>query len=262
MASNIIPVVASPEAVEKKASRTLDRSSSVPLYVQLGEILRERIHSGEWKPNLKIPSEHELNREYGLSRMTVRQVLTTLVNEGLLFRVQGKGTYVAPGKISAKSPAYTGMRQQLEEAGYTTSTELIDATIEPAGSYLAEHLQLAEGEQVVKIARLRRAEDAPISIHISHVPLRLAPDLLDRDSASEQLCVILDREYDLTMGKVEETLESTRASTSEGKLLTINPGEPILLLRQKVSTPEGVPFEYTRILLRGDRIRLTYSYDM
>lgn len=255
-----IPMTVAPEQAESSADRTLDRSSAIPLYQQLGEILRSRIEAGEWEPNTKIPSEHELNREYGLSRMTVRQVLTSLVNEGLLFRVQGKGTYVAPGKISTKSPAYTGMRQQLEDAGYKTSTELIDASVEKADKHVASHLNIGVGDEVVSITRLRRVEDEPVSLHISHVPLALAPSLLEEDSESEQLCVILDREFDLVMGRVEETLESTRASRWEGEKLSINPGEPLLLLRQQVSTPTGTPFEYTRILLRGDRIRLSYSY--
>lgn len=260
MTPKIPMAVASP--AESAAPKTLDRTSAIPLYQQLGEILRSRIEAGEWSPNTKIPSEHELNREYGLSRMTVRQVLTSLVNEGLLFRVQGKGTYVAPGKISAKSPAYTGMRQQLEDAGYKTSTELVDASVGKADKHVASHLGIDAGDEVVTITRLRRVEDEPVSLHISSVPLGLAPSLLKEDSASEQLCVILDREYGLVMGHVEETLESTRASRWEGEKLSINPGEPLLLLRQQVSTPDGIPFEYTRILLRGDRIRLSYSYKL
>ena len=79
----------------------LERESAVPLYVQLEQILHTRITSGEWAPNQRIPSENELNRIYGLSRMTVRGVLTKLVNDGLLLRVPGKGTYVAPPKIDA-----------------------------------------------------------------------------------------------------------------------------------------------------------------
>lgn len=253
---------AAPPGVPSSTDKTLDRSSAIPLYQQLGEILRSRIEAGEWEPNTKIPSEHELNREYGLSRMTVRQVLTSLVNEGLLFRVQGKGTYVAPGKISTKSPAYTGMRQQLEDAGYKTSTELVEATLEKADRHSAGHLNITAGDDIVSITRLRRVEDEPVSLHISHVPLALAPSLLNEDPVSEQLCVILDREYGLVMSHVEETLESTRASRWEGELLSINLGEPLLLLRQQVSTPAGTPFEYTRILLRGDRIRLSYSYEL
>lgn len=108
----------------------LERESAVPLYLQLEEILIEKIKSGEWSPSHRIPSENELNRIFGLSRMTVRGVLTKLVNEGLLIRVPGKGTYVAPSaKISAVSPAYRGVREQLEALGYATSTELVSSDV-------------------------------------------------------------------------------------------------------------------------------------
>ena len=84
----------------------LHRDSSVPLYQQLEEILKGKIANGDWAPDQRIPSENELNRMFGLSRMTVRGVLTKLVNDGLLLRVAGKGTYVSPpAKISAVSPA-------------------------------------------------------------------------------------------------------------------------------------------------------------
>ena len=94
-------------------TEVLERDSAVPLYVQLEQILSSKITGGQWQPNQRIPSENELNRMYGLSRMTVRGVLTKMVNDGLLLRVPGKGTYVAPTKISAVSPAYRGIREQL-----------------------------------------------------------------------------------------------------------------------------------------------------
>src|SRR5690554_2568884 len=107
----------------------LQRDSAVPLYVQLEEILRAKIAAGEWQTDQRVPSENELNKMYGLSRMTARAVLTNLVNDGLLFRVPGKGTFLAPTKIDAVSPAYRGVREQLEAMGYETSTELLSVSL-------------------------------------------------------------------------------------------------------------------------------------
>ena len=91
----------------------LDRNNPKPLYAQFEDLLRSAIMAGEWETNHAIPSENELSRTYGLSRMTVRSVITQLVKEGLLFRVQGKGTFVAAPKITTRSPAYMGIREQL-----------------------------------------------------------------------------------------------------------------------------------------------------
>ena len=87
----------------------LEKNSPKPLYQQLKDILVDAIDSEKWKANEKIPSENELSSIYGLSRMTVRSVLTDLVKEGLLYRVQGKGTFVAE-KIVTVSPSYIGIR--------------------------------------------------------------------------------------------------------------------------------------------------------
>ena len=92
----------------------LEKNSPKPLYQQLKDILVDAIDSEKWKANEKIPSENELSCIYGLSRMTVRSVLTDLVKEGLLYRVQGKGTFVAE-KIVTVSPSYIGIREHLEK---------------------------------------------------------------------------------------------------------------------------------------------------
>ena len=103
----------------------LEKNSPKPLYQQLKDILVDAIDSEKWKANEKIPSENELSSIYGLSRMTVRSVLTDLVKEGLLYRVQGKGTFVAE-KIVTVSPSYIGIREQLEKMGYEVETRIVE----------------------------------------------------------------------------------------------------------------------------------------
>ena len=93
----------------------LDRSSSQPLYVQIRNILVSRLDSEQYRVNEQIPSEKTLCQEFGISRETLRSVLTELVREGRLYRVQGKGTFVAEPKITANAISYAGIRQQLEE---------------------------------------------------------------------------------------------------------------------------------------------------
>lgn len=241
----------------------LDRHGATPLYLQLARVLRERIDSGEWLAGQKIPSENELNRMYGISRMTARQVLATLVNEDLLFRVQGKGTFVAHRKISTRSPAYMGIREQLEGMGYAVQTEVIGHDVVPADSRVAESLRLTPGEPVHAIRRLRLLPDAePISIHTSYVPAALAPGLERQDLVTRQLCVVLESEHGLAMSKVDEMLESTLPSAQDAIDLRIPRSTPLLLLTHQISDPHSRLFEYSRILFRGDKIRLQFHYDL
>ncbi|MDR2379284.1 MAG: GntR family transcriptional regulator [Bifidobacteriaceae bacterium] len=242
--------------------QSLDRGSAVPIYVQLEDILSRRIASGEWRPNQRIPSENELTRMYGLSRMTARAVLNSMTNSGLLFRVPGKGTFVAPAKLAAVSPAYRGIREQLEEMGHTTTTELLRAGQERPPTAVREALSLGEDDDVYVIYRRRSAGGEPISLHTSFVPTRLAPGLDSRDLVGEQLCVVLRNEYGLDMSKVIERLEVVTAGSAEARLLATRRGHPLLLLVDTIRDQSGTPFEFSRILFRGDKVAVTFEHSV
>ncbi|MFT4217445.1 MAG: GntR family transcriptional regulator [Micropruina sp.] len=241
---------------------TLNRNSAVPLYLQLTEELRNKILSGEWQPEQRIPSENELNQIYSISRMTIRQVLGKLVDEGLVFRVHGKGTFVAQPKIATRSPSYHGVREQLEQQGYSTRTEMVSSGELEADARLARELDVPLGTPLSMVERLRYAGDTPISLHKSYVPMPLAPGLLDHDLAEKQLCQVLARDYGLDMAYVHETLESLNPSPAELSALRVRRGIPLLLLEQRIRDSSHRLFEYTRIKFRGDRIRLEFDYDL
>src|SRR6476620_234830 len=217
---------------------SLDRNGSTPLYIQLANVLREKIESGEWKPGQKIPSENELNRLYGVSRMTARQVLAQLVNEDLLFRVQGKGTFVAHRKISTRSPAYMGIREQLEGMGYAVATKVLANHIVRADERVARALRVMPGERMHEIRRLRLLpDDEPISLHVSYVPERLARHLDAEDLVARQLCVVLEEDHGLRMSKVNESLESALPTAQEARALKIRRTTPLLLLTHEIADP-------------------------
>jgi GntR family transcriptional regulator len=244
-----------------RMTQVLQRESPVPLYAQLEQILHTRITSGEWLPGQRIPSENELNRAYGLSRMTVRGVLTKLVGDGLLVRVPGKGTYVATPKINGVSPAYRGVREQLESLGYETSTRLVSVGRETPSSGVRERLALGEQDETYVIVRVRSVQGEPISLHRSYVPARLAPGLDGHDVVANQLCVVLEEHYGLPMKRVHEELEAVAVSTEDARHLGIRRGEPALQLQDVISDALSRPFEYSSIVFRGDRMRLRFDYD-
>ena len=238
----------------------LERSNPKPLYLQLTEIIREKIYGREWETNSPIPSENELSKIYGLSRMTVRSVITQFVSDGLLYRVPGKGTFVAEQKITAKSLSYAGIREQLEQMGYAISTQILSAEIVDAPRQIAENLALESGDPVYMIKRIRYIDKDPLSLHISYVPLKMCKGLDSAKLEKEQLCVVLENDYGLIRGKVEETLESCMATTAEAKLLQIKTGYHLLLLEDIIYSQDGVPFEYSKVLFRGDKIKIRMEF--
>lgn len=240
----------------------LVRDSAVPLYVQLEEVLREKIHGGEWQPNHRIPSENELNKMYELSRMTVRGVLTKLVNDGLLFRVPGKGTYVSPRRVDAVSPVRKGIREQLESMGLETSMRLLEIGIEEPTAVVRNALRLADGEKVYGVHRVRSAQDEPFSLQHSYIPVRLAPGLEGhRDALTEHLRTVLENPYRLLRKHVDERLRVASPSLADSRHLKIGRSTPILLLEDVVSDGSGTPFEYALVVFRGDKVQLDFTYD-
>lgn len=126
---------------------TIVRKSPLPRYYQLKEIMREKIRSGEWKPGDLIPSERELGEQYGISRMTARQAITELVNEGLFYREQGKGTFVSRRKITQQLIHLTGFTEDMKARGQQPGTRVLSAEMRPAEEAVAERLRIKPGSR-------------------------------------------------------------------------------------------------------------------
>jgi GntR family transcriptional regulator len=240
--------------------RKLDKHAAKPLYAQLDAILREAIFTKQYAETGMMPSETELAATYGVSRMTARAVVTQLVNEGLVKRIQGKGTYVIQPKVAAQSPAYVGVREQLESMGYHVTTELVDFKLVTADQVQAKALGVPLAEPLFFAKRIRKADHEPISLHLSFVPKALAPTLAPYELENEQLCVIMERSFALRAAKVTETLESVEASQKDAEQLGVTKGFPLLLLQDIHSTGDGKIFEYTQVYFRGDKVKLTFEF--
>jgi GntR family transcriptional regulator len=238
----------------------LDKDGPKPLYRQLEELLRAQIVGGTYGPNQMIPSELELSRTFGISRMTARAVVTGLVQEGLLRRAQGKGTFVVEPKIEAGSLAYRGIRQQLEAMGYSTTTQLLEFTTVPADAQSAAVLGVPVDEPLFFARRVRSVGGDPISLHLSHIPRALCPALTADRLEDEQLCVVLAEDFNLTSHSVVETLESTLATAAEARLLGVGRRFPLLLLTDTHRSVGGRAFEHTKVLFRGDKVKLRFEY--
>jgi len=243
----------------KGENNMLERNNPKTLYQQLRDILIQEIDSGKWEPNERIPSENELSVQYGLSRMTVRAVLSDLVKEGLLYRVQGKGTY-ASERVLTLRPSYVGIREQLEEMGYEVTTKILEYRVVESSRKVANNLNLEPGEPVLMIKRIRYIKDEPISLHISYVSKKYSQKISRDLMEKEQLCVILNKEYGLVRKKVSETLESVPAQEEE-TVLGVQQGHPLLLLSDIIYDESETPYEFTKVLFRGDKVKIKLQFE-
>ncbi|NMA07324.1 MAG: GntR family transcriptional regulator [Ruminococcaceae bacterium] len=238
----------------------LDRTSPIPLHLQLEEIIQDKLDSDTFPPGSRFPSESELCSKYGISRMTARNVVSRFVQEGVLKRIPGKGTFVSEPKIEAGPLSYEGIRAQLERQGYEVVTKLLGVEIGEGKNFYHHKLLVPADEKIYCIKRLRFVKGQPFSIHESFVPVSLAPGLEKLNLIDEQLCVILNNNYDFLRAKVYEELESIAANREEADLLNLKVGHHLLLLKDTIVDKSGTPFEYAKIIFRGDRIKLRLEF--
>jgi GntR family transcriptional regulator len=234
---------------------TIYRNSPVPRYHQLKEILRERVRTGEWQPGDLIPSERELGEHYSISRMTARQAITELVNEGIFYREQGKGTFVARNKITQQLLRLTGFTEDISARGQRPSTHVLSAQTCPADEETAEHLQMQVGEPVVYLQRLRLADGEPLAIEHSRLHFRGCERLLDEDLETTSLYQLLESRFGVPLMEAEQELEAGLAGSEDAKLLKVSIGSPVLFTQRTTYTDRNQPIEYARAVYRGDKYR-------
>jgi GntR family transcriptional regulator len=238
----------------------LDRRSALPLHTQFETILRNKIEDEEWPVNSCIPSENEMSGIYGISRMTVRSVLNRLVDAGLLYRVHGKGTFVAEPKIISSPLVRYGLREQLEQMGYETVTKMLSLEKIAASAKIAKTLNIEHGKEIFLVKRLRYVKGEPLSFHISYVPARYFPGLENQDLEHNQMCNVIEKNYNFVIQRRIETLEAVPATPEEAWLLSVHPNSSLLLLENMVYTDQDLPLEYSRIVFRGDKIKIKLEY--
>jgi len=238
----------------------LERGSRIPLHSQIENLMRENLSNSIWEPGGAIPSENELSSNYGVSRMTVRNVITKLVQEDLLERIPGKGTYVRERKIFAKSLSYGGVREQLEEMGYEVTTKLVFIKKKTVNEKINLIFNSSPNTIFYEIQRLRFVKGVPLSIHTSYVPLAFCVGLEKEDLENEQLCIVLNKTFNLKQGKMNETLESVAATKKEAEILQVKTGHPLLLLEDIIMKEDGTPYEYAKVVFRGDKYKIHLEF--
>jgi GntR family transcriptional regulator len=230
---------------------------SVPVYVQIREMLIECIQSGEWPAGTRIPAERDLAAEFGVSRGTVRQAITDLVAKGLLRRVQGSGTYVAEPKVEMPGHILLSFTEAMRRQGIEPGARLVAVEVVPATRKLAERLRLTVGESVYRIVRVRLGNRQPMALEFSHFPVRLCPGLDRFDLERRSIYEVLREEYDLILVRAEQSLEPTLARKFEAEALGVAEGSPLMLWERLAFAVTGLPVEYAKDLYRGDRVRFS-----
>jgi len=235
---------------------TIDRFSKLPYYQQLYEILLGKIQRREWQPGDMIPPESELIEEYQVSRNTVRQVLEKLVNDGLIYRQRGRGSFVSHPTLEQAMTRIVSFTEDMHQRGFAPGTRVLSTDLIPAEEEIANQLDIPVGEQLVCLRRLRMADGEPMSIEESYLIHKYCPDILEHDYALEPLRRVLESEFGIRIASAKQVIQAIQAPPDLANLLEISPGAALLLIT-RVSFSQGkIPIEFLRIHYRADRYSL------
>jgi len=233
------------------------RGPGITLYGQIEDWLAGEIAAGALVPGDRLPTEHDLAAWLGVSRMTLRHALGELAQRGLVTRTVGRGggTFVAEPKLEQDLTTLAGFSEQLRRHGKAAGARVLAATQIPASAAAAAALELADGEPVHDVRRIRLADGRPIVIEHSQFPARLFPDLLEC-RLDGSLYDLLAENYGLRPCRARESLEPVVAGVREAEALEIDEGAPLMLVERTAYSVAGQPLEFARDRFRGDRTKV------
>lgn len=230
-----------------------DTNTFVPLYYQLKLHIESQIRSGVWQPGDQVPSESDLGEKFHVSRTTVRQALGELVNQGLLTRIQGKGTFVAHPRIRQRLTRLTGFTEDFQARFMKPDSQILRQGKEPARSRVAAALRITEGTPVIVLERLRLADDLPMAVEISYLREDLFLSFNTEEFPGGSLYAYLTEKFNVIPTTAHQDIEAIACPGPQARLLGLSKNSPVLHMYRTTFDQSGQPFEQAESFYRGDR---------
>lgn len=241
------------------SNKSADSVQSPPLYHQLKEYIRQQIDNEVYTPGNKIPTEQEFMDQFGVSRITARRAINDLVAEGLLYRHQGRGTFVAEPKFTQSLARTDSLTHIARGQGRFIRARLLGVQITAADKSLSRRLQVPPGTPLFEVQRLRELGDEPIIFHKSYYPVSLFPDLDQADLETGSMYQIMEERYGMRALEQENIMQLALATDFEAKALRIKAHAPLFLVTITTYTAGKRPIEVVKVLYRGDRCQFTVT---
>ncbi|QBD77774.1 GntR family transcriptional regulator [Ktedonosporobacter rubrisoli] len=236
-------------------NESIDKQSPVPIYYQIMMQIRTKIDEGEYKADCALPPERELVETYKVSRMTVRQALAELVNEGILIRRKGVGTFVAPPKFEQALSGLTSFTEDMAQRGMKAGAHIISFAETKPDSAVRKALGLEPQENIFECVRLRLADEEPMALERTSLVAAMCPGLSREDLENRSLYTLLAERWGIRLDHASQSLEPMLATSYEAALLHVATGSPLLLMYRITYDQDGRAFEYVKSFYRGDRYK-------
>jgi GntR family transcriptional regulator len=225
------------------------------LYAKVESVLASEILDGTLAAGDQIPTEDELILRFDVSRITIRRAIQNLVNRGLVEIRRGKGTFVATPQITQELTELTGFVEDMRAVGRKPTARLLNKKVVTADDVVAQHLGITKGQRVVRIERVRLADQVPMSFDKTYLPLAIGKKVLTHNLEVEPIFSLLETKYKIPLIEAEYKMEAVAADETVSSALEIDIGSPIFLIERTSYTTGGLPVDYERLYYRGDLIR-------
>jgi GntR family transcriptional regulator len=242
---------------------TLLRSGDMshqPLYLQIKDVLKKQIMDGDYAPYERMPSESELMKTFGVSRITVRQSLRDLHSEGLIFTSQGKGTFASKPKAMQDVQHLEGLSEAMTPKGYETSARLISIREVRPNKDVQDNLNISVKDGAIEVVRVRYLNREAVSVDTSYFPTAIGQKLFARDLGGD-IFPLLENEFRIPLGRADISLEARAADGDTAKLLDIEVGSPIMWVQRLTRDADDNPVDYEYLAFRGDAYKYRFQVD-
>jgi GntR family transcriptional regulator len=236
----------------------INYDSKVPLYHQLKEQIRKNILSGGYKEGDLIPSERELSDQYDLSSTTIRRALNDLVQENFLERKAGKGTFVKLTKVKRDLRKVIGFTKNMQEMGLVPSTRVISKKTVNANYYVRRCLSLKKGSKIMRLQRLRMANDIPMMFETRYIRTDLCPGI-EIEELNSSLWNVFEERYGLKPNRHSQNMNITIVSGRSANLLNLDEGTHVFLIKGVTYVKDNLPIECEESLYRTDKYELAFE---
>ena len=229
----------------------LDKNLPVPLYHQLQAVLKAEIESRKWRADERIPNETKIAERFGVSKITVRQALQKLAEQGYIRREHGRGTFVARRKFDEGPRELTSFTEEMRRHDLAASSRVLGQYVVEADARVADALLLPPHSPIFVLKRVRLAGGEPMSVQTAHIPAAFVPGLEVTEDIS--LYEVLQTRYHLYAARARETYFAAAAEAEAAELLGVPAGSPVFTVERVTLLPNERPFEFVQSVVRGDR---------
>lgn len=240
----------------------LDRKSNDPLHLQIKNILLDKITNQLWKPGDCIPSERELCENYGVSRITIRKSLADLEREGVIHKIQGKGTFVTSEKFVQPLMKLRSFSEDMRERGFIPSSKILMFEIIPSNKFVSKKLEIPNASDVILLQRLRMADNEPMAIETAYLISPLCNPLLHQLKSGDSLYKLIYENLGIELGSAQQSIEVGTVNGWEANLLNLVDKSLVLLTQRLTFTKDGKPIEFVTSKYRGDRYKFFINLEV